>query len=116
MSPLDRIRHLLAMAAADDRMCEAELGFLSQKAVELGVSEDEFHDALQDAVRGEVQLAVPPGVADRRALLKDLILMMAADGTLQDREKELFANIAATMGLTSEDLHLVIDATIAENS
>ncbi len=116
MSPLDRIRHLLAMAAADSRMNEAELGFLSERAVELGVEEEEFHRALQDAIKGDIQLAIPNSEAERRALLKDLIMMMAADGEIQDREKELFASIAATMDLDTESLHQVIDATIAENS
>lgn len=116
MTPLDRIRHLLAMAAADSRMNEAELGFLSEKAFELGVSEEEFETALQSAVKGDIQLAIPSGAAERRQLLKDLLMMMAADGKLQDREKELFGQIAAAMELTTEDLHQVIDATIAENS
>lgn len=116
MSPIERIRHLLAMAAADSRMNEAELGFLSERAFELGVSEDEFHQALQAAVKGDIQLTIPGGAAERRQLLKDLIMMMAADGELQDREKELFAHIAGAMELSTEDLHQVIDATIGENS
>lgn len=116
MSPLDRFQHLLAMAAADSRMNEAELGFLSERAFALGISEEEFHDALQTALKGESQLAIPPGAADRRSLLKDLIMMMAADGDLQDREKELFGQIASLMDVETEELHSIIDATIAENS
>lgn len=115
MTPLDRLRHLLAMAAADNRMNEAELGFLSERAVELGVTEDEFHQVLQDAVKGEIQLPIPTAPAERRALLKDLILMMAADGDLEKREKEMFASVAVAMDMTAEDMHKVIDATIAEN-
>ena len=115
MTPLERFRHLLAMAAADERMNEAELGFLSERAVALGISEDEFHDALQAAVSGQESLAIPEGAAQRRALLKDLIRMMAADGRLDSREKELFGVVAATMGLSSDDVHAVVDATIAED-
>ena len=114
MTPADRFQHLLTMAAADKRMNEAELAFLSERANQLGISQDEFHDALQKAVQGEGDLTIPTGAADRRSLLKDLIRMMAADGVLDDREKDLFAHVAATMEIDTEDLHRVIDATIAE--
>ena len=116
MTPLEQFQYLLAMAAADERMNEAELGFLSERATALGITQDEFHDALQTAVRGEAQLAIPSGEANRRALLKDLVMMMAADGQLQKRERELFAQIAGKMGISTEELHKVIDATIAEKS
>ena len=116
MTPIDRFNHLLTMAAADKRMNEAELGSLSERAFELGISQEEFHNALQKAVVSEGELAIPTNPADRRALLKDLIRMMAADGVLDDREKELFAHVAATMELETDELHQVIDATIAEQS
>ena len=116
MTPLERFAHLLAMAAADDRMNEAELGFLGERAEALGISPGEFHDALAKAVGGHEHLAVPQGAAERRALLKDLVMMMAADGVLADREKELFAHVAATMEIDNDELHRIIDATIAENS
>ena len=115
MSPLERFQHLLAMAAADERMNEAELGFLAQRAQTLGISQGQFHDAMQVALSGNSNLAIPTGAAERRALLKDLILMMAADGNLDDREKELFGHIAATMDIDTDELHRIIDATIAEN-
>jgi len=116
MTPLERLKHLLAMAAADNRMNEAELGFLSERATQLGISTDEFHDALQQAVRGKVPLSIPAGQAERRALLKDLVMMMAADGQLADREKQLFAHVATAMDIETDELHRVIDAAIAENS
>ena len=99
----------------DKRMNESELAFLAERASELGISQDEFHDAMQRAVKGESQLAIPTGAAERRSLLKDLIKMMAADGVLDDLEKELFAQVAATMEIDTEELHRVIDATIAEH-
>lgn len=116
MTPLERFQHLLAMAAADERMNEAELGFLSERAFELGISPEEFHSALQTAISDKSNLAIPSGAAERRALLKDLIRMMAADGALQDREKNLFANIASAMDVDTNELHQIIDATISENS
>lgn len=115
MSPQDRFHHLLMMAAADQRMNEAELAFLSERAFELGISNEEFFEALERAAAGNGEMTIPASNAERRALLKDLILMMAADGVLDDREKALFAQVAAAMEIDTEDLHRVIDATIAEN-
>lgn len=116
MNSLERMQHLLAMAAADKRMNEAELGFLAERALQLGISEAEFHDAMDAALTGNSQLAMPTGAAERRALMKDLLRMMAADGELQDREKELFANIASTMEIETDELHSIIDATLAEGA
>ena len=114
MTPMEQFQHLLNMAAADQRMNEAELGFLSQRASELGIREDEFHNALQRAIEGANELPVPTGAAARRTLLKDLIRMMAADGVMDKREKELFAHVAAVMEIETEELHRIIDATLAE--
>lgn len=116
MTPLERFEHLLAMAAADKRVNEAELGFLAERALKLGVTEEEFHDAIQKAVKAEGVLTIPESKADRRVLLKDLVMMMAADGHLDEREKELFAHVASLMEIDTDELHQVIDATIAENS
>lgn len=116
MSPLDQFQHLLNMAAADQRMNEAELGFLSERASELGIGPEEFHGALQKAIQAESSLPLPTGAAPRRALLKDLIRMMAADGVLDQREKELFAQVAATMEIDTDELHRIIDATLTEAS
>ena len=116
MTPLERFQHLLAMAAADERMHEDELGYLAERASELGISRDEFHNALEQAISGHVPLALPSGPAERRALLKDLIRMMAADGVLQGRERQLFAHVASALEVDTEELHQIIDATISENS
>lgn len=104
------------MAAADNRMNESELGYLAERAHDLGITKEEFHDALQAAVTGQTNVVIPTGAADRRALLKDLILMMAADGEMQAKEKDLFAQIAASMEVDTDELHRIIDATLAENS
>ena len=114
MTPLEQLQHLLNMAAADERMNEAELGFLSERASELGIDQVEFHDALQQAVQGQSALPIPNSPAKRRALLKDLIRMMAADGVMDDREKALFAHVAAVMEIEIDELHRIIDATLAE--
>jgi uncharacterized tellurite resistance protein B-like protein len=114
MTPNELFRHILAMAAADGRMNESELRLLAARAAELGVSDVEFETALSEAASGNARLTIPEDVQERRALLKDLIRMMAADGRLDPREKELFATVAAMMDLSNDDLHAVIDAALAE--
>ena len=115
MDALQTMRHLLAMAAADQRINEAELGFLIEHASKMGITESQFREVLHAAVSGEIDLEIPESEAGRRKLLKDLVMMMAADGHLADKEKELFAVIAVSMDLSTDVLHRIIDTTIAEN-
>jgi len=116
MEPAELFRHILAMAAADGHINDAELEFLSNRAMQLGIKDDEFEQMLQDIIQNKSTLEIPPDKGDRRTLMKDLVRMMAADGKLDQREKMLFARIAAVMDLSNEELHHVIDATLAEGS
>jgi uncharacterized tellurite resistance protein B-like protein len=114
MTPVEQFRHLIAMAAADGRMDENELRMLSNRALQLGVTDDEFEDVLHTAITHREQLSIPSDHRDRVALLQDLLRMMAADGRLDQREKSLFAIVAATMQISPNELNLIIDTVLAE--
>lgn len=114
MSRFQLIRNLLAMAAADGSLSQSELELLSDRAVQWGVSESEFVTALEDAVQPDAELEVPPGKDARRELLRELLHVMAADGQLDDTEKQLFAAVAATMEISQEQLNKIIDEALGE--
>ncbi len=117
MTPIEKFRHLLIMAAADDRIHDDELSFLRSRAARLGISETDFQNAFAAAAASSTpDPPIPTGKAERRELLKDLLLMMAADGEMQEKERDLFARIAAAMEIETEELNRIIDATIAQNS
>ena len=115
MSPEDKFRFLLAMAAADESITREELRLLGQRALRWGISDDQFEALLDEAIQGDVQLNMPSDRRERTEILADMIRMMGADGRIDDREKRLFANIAARADLDSERIHEVIDAAIIGN-
>jgi uncharacterized tellurite resistance protein B-like protein len=114
MTPIEQFQHLLAMAAADGSMDEGELRLLSSRAMQLGVTDDEFEQVLQAAISRRDHLSIPRDHDDRLTLLRDLVRMMAADGRLDHREKSLFAIVAATMEISPAQLNQVIDAAVHE--
>ncbi len=65
MIPLDRFRYILAMAAADERMNESELEFLSNRAMQLGITDDQFEAALKEAIEGKADLDIPSDPPER---------------------------------------------------
>ena len=115
MDPADQFRNLLLMAASDGRMSEAELRLLSHRAAEWGITDDQFEDALQDAISGRASLVLPPDPDDRTRLLKELIRMMAADGRMADSEKQLFAVASSILGVGPDELNRLIDAVLEED-
>lgn len=100
------------MAAADDAISREELRMLGHRALAWGLSDDQFQELIEEAVRGETGLSMPTTPEERTAILADLIRMMGADGHLDEREKRLFAVIAAQIDLSDEKLHEIIDTAI----
>ena len=112
MNTSDQLRNLLVMAAADGSMTEAEIGFLSERAKSWSIPEDEFAAAIRYAISDEAQLIVPETREDRVSMLQELIRMMAADGSLAEVEKELFATAAVKMGFSNDELKEIIDSIL----
>ena len=115
MDPADSFRNLLLMAASDGEMAESELRLLSHRAAEWGVTDDQFEDAIRDAISGRAALMLPADPAERIEVLKDLMRMMAADGRMTASEKQLFAIACAILGVEPEDLNRLIDDLLAED-
>jgi uncharacterized tellurite resistance protein B-like protein len=115
MDVTDCFRNLLLVAASDGRMSEAELRMLSHRAAEWGITDDQFEDAIQDAIRGRAMLTLPAEPAERSEMLKDMIRMMAADGRLEKHEKELFALASVALGVGTDALNQLIDSVLNED-
>ena len=60
MNDYDMFKNLLVMAAADQSFSEEEIVYLSQRANRLGISEEQFQEALDQVLgRGMVELTIP---------------------------------------------------------
>ncbi len=112
MDRYELFKNLMVMAAADRRFTEEEVEFLSLRSSRWGISDQQFEEALRFAKSSEAKITIPEGQEERARLLRDLILMMAADGELAAIEKRLFAEAAAKMGIQSDELEKTIDELI----
>jgi len=106
------LKNLIVMAIADGSFSEDEVNFLSERCVAMGLDEHAFRDALQAALDDDVAIRLPQAADAQDALLGDLIRMMAADGHLDEQEKQLFALAAAKMGIDDTRLHHLIDELV----
>ena len=107
-----KLRNLLLMAAADGSLTEREIIFLTDRCKQWDISEDVFADAVRYAISDSAKLEIPESHEDRVDMLKELLRMMAADGSLMDAEKQLFATAAVAMDISDEELKDIIDSMV----
>lgn len=108
----DQLRNLLVMAAADGSLTEREISFLTDRAQDWSIPEDEFAAAVRYAISDDAALVVPETREERVTMLQELIRMMAADGNLADVEKQLFATAAVKMGFSDDELKEIVDSVL----
>lgn len=112
MNRLEQLTNLLVMAVADGSLAEREFKFLLSRSVRWGISEQEFSRAIEYACSPKAALKIPADKEERVGLLRDLIRIMGADGTLSDVEKQLFSVAAARMNLSHDELNAIIDSVV----
>jgi uncharacterized tellurite resistance protein B-like protein len=78
------------------------------------VTDDQFEDAIFEAISGRATLTLPADPKERLEMVKDLLRVMAADGRMTDSEKELFALASTALGMDENDLNRLIDDVLAE--
>lgn len=115
MRTKDRMRFLLVLASADGGFSREELRMLADRALEWGLSDDQFESLLDEAMSGTTELVLPKTQEERFQLVKEMIQMMAADGRMDSYEKAIFATVAARMKLSDEDLNQLIDSALKES-
>ncbi|HMO14777.1 MAG TPA: hypothetical protein PKD64_06400 [Pirellulaceae bacterium] len=102
MDKIELFHNLVHMAAVDGKFTEEEIHYLVGFAERWEISGDEFETAMAGVASGGIAINLPPTHELRVELLRELILMMAADGKLSEEEKLLCARTSANMGLTTE--------------
>lgn len=104
----------MVLAAADGKMTEEEIVFLSLRASRWGITDQQFQETLEFAKSPGADLEVPTNRNERREMLADMLRMMAVDGDLSETERRLFAVVAATMGFERDELNELIDHVVSE--
>jgi hypothetical protein len=100
------------MAAADGKMNDAEVTYLTLRSVRWDITNEQFKAALSYATNPEAKLSLPATKAECLEMLGDLVRMMAIDGELADVEKQLFAVAAAKMNISAAELDQLLTSLI----
>ena len=107
-----QLRNLVIMAFADGSLGDREVNLVADRCEQLGLSETDLHDAISFGLSKDAEITLPDQEAAKKALIADLIRMMAADGYLAEGEKQLFALVAAKLNLTRAQVDLIISQTV----
>lgn len=103
----EHFKNLVAVAAADGYLNIREREFLTDRAEELGLSEEELKDILAEA--DTLQYAVPLNMIEREDQLNDAVFMSIIDGHITDQEYKLCLNIADRLGIEKEYVERMIE-------
>lgn len=114
MKNIGVLRTMLTMALADGGISREELRLLTQRALQWDFTDEDFERLLEEEPEQGSQLEMPKTHAEGMEMLRQLILMMGADGKLESQEKKLFAILAAKLGISANDLHQVIDSALKD--
>lgn len=115
MDKFDLFQNLMVMAAADRKFTQEEVALLAVRASRWGLTDAEFEKALDHAISDPRPLSVPEGHSQRVQMLQHLLRVMAADGELAPAEKRLFAEAAARIGISGEELDRLIDGLVSSD-
>lgn len=97
--PQDIIRAVVAVLAADGKIGEDERGFLQRLGKRLGVTEEALEAALDEVRKGEMTLAFPEDVAERKRFFDTMVEAARADGAVAPEEEKLLELVASRLGI-----------------
>jgi uncharacterized tellurite resistance protein B-like protein len=112
MDPLDQLKNLVLMSAADGSFNQDEIRFLSERAAAWGISDQEFVRAFDEALSREYSLAVPTDRAAQIEMLENMVRMMESDGQIADVERKLLATAAVATGTSPSELDAIMERVL----
>ncbi len=96
----NHIRNLLALAKADGHMHEKELEMLYKIGKRYGLKDRQVRELIDSAESPE--LIVPDNHNDKMNLLYDLLMMIHADGVVDEGEIRFFEDAVLKFGMKKE--------------
>jgi len=106
---LEHFANLVAVAYSDGYLEEHEIEFLSERALEYGLPEDEVQKLFDMAA--ELKFIVPQNDEEKEAQLSDAVYMAMIDGEVHEKEYALCLKIAEKLDFRKKDLDYVIELT-----
>lgn len=97
---IEHYKNLVAIAAADGYLNSREREFLSDRAQELGLNEEEVKEIIAEA--DTLQYIVPLNSEDGEDQLNEAIFMSIIDGDIAEQEYQLCMTLADRLGIDKE--------------
>lgn len=98
-TPLDAIRAVAAVLAADGKIGEDEMDFLERIAKGLAVPPDAVESVLDEVRNGELTLEFPEDVGERKSFFNVMLDAARADGEVAPKEQKLLELVASRLGV-----------------
>lgn len=114
MDYLELFTNLVALASVDGKFHRDEIQFLIARAEGWGISAQDVDSVLIGAKEGDLEITLPATYEERVILLKEMILLMAADGELAEAEKRLCAAVSGAMELSNKEFNKILDELFSE--
>ena len=105
-------KNMIALAMIDGDFDENESDFLAQRGMDWGLSRKDVESVLKKPQK--VQFVVPDDPDKCIAQLYDLIIMMLADGVIQQDEMDFVQTLAAKMGFRPSDVPRMLEGIIEQ--
>jgi tellurite resistance protein len=103
----EHFQNLVAVAIADGEYDQPELGYLSEKALDFGLSQQEVEEIKANA--DQLEFLIPKNKEAREEQLTDAVFMMMVDGDINEREYKLCLQIAQKLDMRKKDVDHIID-------
>ncbi len=104
---IEHYKNLVAIAAADGYLNNREREFLSERAQELGLKEDEVKAIMAEA--DILQYSVPLNSEDAEDQLNEAVFMSIIDGDIAEQEYQLCLTLADRLGIDKEYVDEMVD-------
>lgn len=100
------LRNLILMANSDNSISKSEIEAIYEIGIKRGISRDRIKSILRDTK--EIELFIPDNGHDKFEQIYDLVIVMLADGVIEDYEMNFCTNIANKFGFRKTISALIV--------
>lgn len=101
---------LVAMMVADGSIDQSEMNVLTLQGQKLGLTDHEMEEILANPE--EISFSPPTNSDQRFSHLCDLVMMMLADGRIDERERQVCDRVARSLGFPAAVVPRIVLETI----
>lgn len=114
MTNEDIIESIICLLAVDSRLNKHEMHFLDDVCKRLDITKETRNALLNKARGGKGKVHLPEDEADKKRLVYFLMQAVAADGTLDPKEREVLYVVVDKMGLPRADVDRFLSSRLKE--